>query len=96
MLGLTSSACSSRGRHHPTLSSADSVPSLTYYHSWTAPCIIINEGTNAANLEATSPTGTIAAKAGDQVVLDWQQWPDSHIGGMAVYMAVSLGIADRD
>jgi len=57
--------------------------------SWTAKCIIINEGANAEKYEATTPTKTIPAKAGDSVTLDWQQWPDSHIGGQAVYMAVS-------
>jgi hypothetical protein len=58
-------------------------------HSWRQKCIIINEGANAEKFEATTPTQTIPAKGGDSVTLDWQQWPDSHIGGQAVYMAVS-------
>ena len=64
--------------------------------SWTQKCIIVNEGANAEKFEATTPTQTIPAKGGDSVVLDWQQWPDSHIGGQAVYMAVSPDQASID
>ena len=66
------------------------------FSSWTQKCIIVNEGANAEKFEATTPTQTIPAKGGDSVVLDWQQWPDSHIGGQAVYMAVSPDQASFD